>query len=81
MNRDDTNPNEAARPEDDPRLSAYAMGHLDAEEAAEVEAWLERDEEARRVVEELRRVMRSLEREFAAEAPVGLRDEQRERIQ
>ena len=39
---------------DDPRLTAYALGELEGEERAGVEAWLANHPEARRTVDEVR---------------------------
>jgi anti-sigma factor RsiW len=58
---------------DDPQLTAYALGELDAAEAAVVEARLRSDPAARAVVEEIRATARQLEAALAAEpaAPVA----------
>ena len=45
---------------DDPRLTAYALGELDAADRAEVEALLADSPEARRFVEEIRATARLL---------------------
>ncbi len=52
----------------DPRLTAYAMGELSAEERAEVEALLARSPEAREELEHIRRIADVLTRALAAEA-------------
>ncbi|MFG0329080.1 MAG: von Willebrand factor type A domain-containing protein [Phycisphaerales bacterium] len=62
---------------DDPRLTAYALGELDAGEASEVERLIETDADARRAVDEIRATAASLRAEFGAEPSVGLTDEQR----
>ncbi len=53
------------------RLMAYVDGELDAEEAAEVECLLDLSEEARSLVEALRRLDRSLGDGDATGAPPG----------
>ena len=50
--RDDMN--ETKRFEDDPRLTAYALGELEGDERAAVDAWVRSDAQARAVVEEIR---------------------------
>lgn len=50
---------------DDARLSAYALGELDADERRAVEALLERDTEAREFVAGLRETVAQVERAFA----------------
>src|SRR6185295_9320429 len=62
---------------DDPRLTAYALGELDATERAEIEAALKHSPECRQVVEEIQQLGGMLEKEFAQEVGVGLREEQR----
>ena len=39
---------------DDPRLTAYVLGELDEDDCKEIEAAIERSEELRRVVSEIR---------------------------
>lgn len=68
--------NETKRFEDDPKLTAYALGELDGDERAEVEAWVRRDAAARAVVEEIRAAAGRLERALAGEA---VAEEARER--
>ncbi|HUJ09063.1 MAG TPA: von Willebrand factor type A domain-containing protein, partial [Verrucomicrobiae bacterium] len=51
----------------DPRLTAYALGELDAAERAEIEAWLKGDEAARREIETIRRAAGVLTEELKAE--------------
>ncbi len=50
---------------DDPRLTAYALGELDGEEARAVEAWLATSEEARAEVEAIRGFAVVLESELS----------------
>ena len=62
---------------DDPKLTAYALGELDATERAAVEAALARSPECRRAVEEIRALAGALTTELAQDAatatlaPVG----------
>jgi Ca-activated chloride channel family protein len=65
---------------DDPRLTAYALGELEARERAEVEAWLEEEPDARRSVDELRCLARLLGTLLRAEASPGLGAEQKRAI-
>ena len=53
--------------QDDPRLTAYALGELDEPERSAVERELEHDPAARQAVAEIRAVAEGLTREFAAE--------------
>jgi len=66
---------------DDPRLTAYALGELEGEERAEIEALLEENEEARELVEATRALASSLEAQLAAESAPGLSAEQRRAIE
>ncbi|MCH6551142.1 MAG: VWA domain-containing protein, partial [Planctomycetes bacterium] len=68
MTTSNANPN----PTDDPALTAYALGELDAAEAARIEERLADDDEARRAVEEIRRTAEALTRELAAEPAASL---------
>jgi len=52
---------------DDPKLTAYALGELDAAERAAIEAVLADSPEARAVVEEIRAAAERLTSELAAE--------------
>ncbi len=61
-------PDATPTPEEDPILTAYALGALPAEEAAAVEARLERDPVARAFVEEMRALSGALAQEMAEEA-------------
>ncbi len=45
---------------DDPKLTAYALGELDATEAAEVETLIADDVAARKVVDEIRQTAKQL---------------------
>ena len=63
---------------DDPKLTAYALGELDAIEAAEIGTLIAGDDEARRIVDEIRRTAKQLESEFADEPKLSLSDSQRE---
>ncbi len=66
---------------DDPMLTAYALGELDddafATERAAIEARLDTDPEARRIVDEIRNSAAWLERELQAETDDGLTEDQR----
>ena len=53
---------------DDPRLTAYALGELEGDEAAELESWLADNAEATAAVTELRSLSTALTSEFKAEA-------------
>ena len=53
---------------DDPRLTAYALGELDASQFADVQKILDDSEEARKYVEEIRLTAQWLAREFQKEA-------------
>ena len=74
--------------EDDPRLTAYALGELEGAGLAAFEALLTRDEDARRAAGELRALARELERELrpadlelSAQAGARLLEEQRAGLQ
>src|SRR5262245_50848902 len=54
--------------EDDPRLTAYALGELDDAERPEVEDRLSLDPEARRFVEDIRRTAELLTAELRKES-------------
>lgn len=60
------NPNKISS--DDPRLTAYALGEMEAAERSEFEQVIAGDAEARRAVEEIRRAGRALEDALATEA-------------
>ena len=66
---------------DDPRLTAYALGELEGEELAQLEAELDGDEEALAVVAELRVLGATLEGHFAAEEAPGLSARHRDAIE
>src|SRR4051812_22453745 len=55
-------------PNDDPRLTAYALGELPASEREQVEALLRDDESARQIVEEIRATAGLLTNELAGSA-------------
>ena len=66
---------------EDPRLTAYALGELDANQRAEVEALLARDPDARREVDALRVLGQDLATAFAPDTAIaGLAPAQRTRI-
>ena len=54
--------------QDDPRLTAYALGELEGEERAQVEAAVRRDPALRSAVDAIRATARSIETALAAEA-------------
>ena len=62
---------------EDPRLTAYALGELPEAQRAEVEAELARSPQARRAVEEIRRVGEELRKELSSEPAPSLSDGQR----
>ncbi|HTY61091.1 MAG TPA: VWA domain-containing protein [Acidobacteriota bacterium] len=65
----------------DPKWTAYALGEItDEKERAEIESILEESEEMRRLVEDIRQTAGILKAELQAEKPLGLTQEQRERI-
>ena len=70
--------NDTTQFSDDPRLTAYALGELDATERAEVEALIAANPAARSVVEEIRATAAQLEsalaHESAAETVPAVRD-------
>ncbi|OPX24009.1 MAG: hypothetical protein B1H04_03045 [Planctomycetales bacterium 4484_123] len=66
--------------EDDPRLTAYALGELDEAEAAAIETELAHNAPARRRVEEIRRIASQLRVGLAAEPAGELSREQRRAI-
>ena len=57
---------------DDPQLTAYALGELDPDERAAVEAALARSPECRRAVAELRALSAELTTELAREAAAAV---------
>ena len=66
----------------DPIWTAYALGEItDEKERAEIESILEKSEETRRLVEEIREAAGLLKEELRAEQPVGLTQSQRQRIE
>ncbi|MCI0630932.1 MAG: von Willebrand factor type A domain-containing protein, partial [Phycisphaerales bacterium] len=65
----------------DPRLTAYALGELDREEAAAIERQIAEDESLAAAVNEIRQTASLLSAEFAAEPALGLTDEQRRSLE
>ncbi|HET7626535.1 MAG TPA: von Willebrand factor type A domain-containing protein [Verrucomicrobiae bacterium] len=66
---------------DDPRLTAYALGELNADERAEIETALRENPECRRAVEEIRQTAAMLSGNFAKESSPKLSQEQRNAIE
>ncbi len=66
---------------DDPKLTAYALDELDPAERAEVEAFLKTSDEARREVEDIRRMSQLLTHELRGEACPMLSAEQKQVIE
>jgi Ca-activated chloride channel homolog len=66
---------------DDARLTAYALGEIDGQERAQIEALLAESSEARAFVEGVRETAAVLEQELALESAPRLSNEQRERIE
>lgn len=66
---------------DDPKLTAYALGELDAVEAAEVERELQASPELRQAVEEIREASDWLKKELAAEEFPARIPEQRKAVE
>ena len=66
--------------ENDPILTAYALGELDASEQAEVEAYLANSPEARAAVAEIRQTAELLVGELQREPADGLDEAAREKI-
>ena len=65
---------------DDPRLTAYALGELEGEEARAIEAWIGKNPEARSEVNEIRTFASALETELARDDGVELTSDQRDAI-
>jgi len=65
---------------DDPRLTAYALGELDSPDREAMEALVNENPEARRIVEEIRAAAERLAAELTGEPVPGLTPEQKERI-
>ena len=65
----------------DPRLTAYALGELDAEDRREVTMLLETSPEAQAAVEEIRQAADLLTRELIDEPPLQLTNEQRQSVE
>lgn len=66
---------------DDPRLTAYALGELDPNERAEVEAMLAESAEARTALEEIRETIGLLSRELTFEPALTLTMTQRQAVE
>src|SRR3954463_12327387 len=67
--------------QDDPRLTAYALGELSASEREQLEAILRDDDSARQIVEEIRATAGLLSSELASQkSDAGLTEAQRETI-
>lgn len=66
---------------EDPRLTAYALGELDAEELQQLEAALSGDAGSLGELEEIRRVATLVEREFSTGTGLGLSARQRLQLQ
>ena len=63
-----------------PRISAYVLGELEAADAAAFEAELAASDGLRQAVEDTRRTVERLAREFAGEPPLTLTDAQRQQV-
>jgi anti-sigma factor RsiW len=66
---------------DDPRLTAYALGELDPNERAEVEAMLAESSEARVALEEIRETIGLLSGELTFEPALTLTMTQRQAVE
>ncbi len=66
---------------DDPRLTAYALGELEGDERATVEALLAENPDARRFVSETRALGDLLSEQFRSEPSPGLADEHKAAIE
>ena len=64
----------------DPRLTAYVLGELSKEEAADIEHFVEDSPELARVIAEIRQTTAQLQEEFAHEDALTLRSEQRQAL-
>ena len=67
--------------EDDPRLTAYALGELEGAEREEIEKLLAENPEARALVDEMRGLGELVTTELAKEPAATLTDEQHRRIE
>lgn len=65
---------------DDPRLTAYALGELNASERAVLDAALKQAPECRKEIDEIRQLAAELERELASETAVDLTPAQRQAL-
>src|SRR4051794_3929870 len=68
-------------PHDDPRLTAYALGELDASERAAIEVLLAESPESRRFVEDIRTTAQLLTDQLHQEPSPGLASEHRRAIE
>ena len=66
---------------DETQLTAYALGELDAAEAAEVEAFLADNPGAQQTVNDVRRTAELLTKEFAGAEALALTDAQRQAVE
>lgn len=66
---------------DDPRITAYALGELEGDDAALIEAQMNSDPALAAAVDEARKIAELLRHEFATEPAITLTAEQRERIE
>jgi Ca-activated chloride channel homolog len=66
--------------ENDWRLTAYALGELDGDDLAVVEAAVGESAELRAIVEDVRATASLVSKELEAEPAIGLTDEQRARV-
>lgn len=70
-----------SNPNDDPHLTAYALGELHGTAKADIEARLAHDEDARRYVEQVRGLGEQLTQELAKESAPGLTERQKARVE
>ena len=66
---------------DETKLTAYALGELDATETAQVETYLADNPDAAKTVDDIRRTADLLEKEFATAPALTLTDAQRDAIE
>ncbi|MEL7497505.1 MAG: hypothetical protein AAFN77_07835 [Planctomycetota bacterium] len=64
----------------DPRLTGFVLGELDASDAQEVSAAIEASSELQHVVAEIEQATQLLDRLYVAEPPLTLRDAQRQEL-
>ena len=65
----------------DPKLTAYALGELDEDERAQIEAQVAHSEELRRTVDEIRDTAKVLTEELQSEPVLSLTSDQRQVIE